>query len=469
MKILFVAAEAAPLVKVGGLADVIGALPKALLQLGHDVRIAIPRYKIIDSGEYKINKTNYQVDVVGNVELQTAELEYTWLNNVVVYLIRNSIYFHVDEIYSTGELDRFLFFSRAVVDLLPLLDWQPDIIHAHDWHTALIPMWVKSKNLSYKTVFTIHNLAYQGTISKKFLASNKLEKYWQTTSDGQILPLNFMAQGILQADMVTTVSQTYAKQILTAEFGMGMNKLLKRRENSFIGITNGIDSNEYNPDNDPYIYANYNSETVARKTDNKLALQSEVKLPVTPDVPLIGMIQRLEEQKGIDIFEKAVDDIMERTDVQIVILGLGQPHYEQIVKDISSRYPERIAGFISFDNVLAHKIYAGSDMFLMPSFYEPCGLGQLIAMRYGALPVVRHTGGLVDTVTSLARDLKTGSGFIFLDYSSKALVSSVVQGAQIYRSQELWNSAVKRVMNIDFSWSASAHKYEKMYETVLGF
>ncbi len=469
MKILFVAAEAAPLVKVGGLADVIGALPESLLRSGNDIRIALPEYKTIDSNKYKINETSYHISVPAEGELQTVDVDYTRLGNVFVYLLRNSNYFNVDEIYSSGELDRFLFFSRAVVTLLPLLDWQPDIIHAHDWHTALVPMLIRSESLPYKTVFTIHNLAYQGNVNEKFLTSNNLEKYWHKTSGKYAIPLNFMAQGISKADMVTTVSPTYAKQILTAEFGMGLSELLSMKEDSFMGILNGIDYREYNPSIDPYIYANYDSETPAKKIDNKLALQKEIELPIRPDVPLIGMVQRLAEQKGIDLLANAVDDMMQQADVHIVILGQGQPRYEQIVRDISRKYADRMASLVCFNNELAHKIYAACDIFLMPSYYEPCGLGQMVAMRYGALPVVRHTGGLVDTVAPLSPDLKKGNGFVFSDYTGESLVFSVVKSSQMYHNRELWENAVKRVMNLDFSWTGPAQHYEKMYKKIAGF
>ena len=276
-----------------------------------------------------------------------------------------------------------------------------------------------------------------------------------------------MSQGILWADLVTTVSETYAKEILTPEYGVGLDPLLRYRQKDLLGIVNGIDYEEYNPETDPHIRANYGSSTLERRVVNKLALQRQANLPQDAGMPLIGMVQRFDEQKGFDIVERALASIFEETDAQLVILGHGREQYENMLRQMASRYPGRMAVFITFDNSLAHLIYAGCDMFLMPSRFEPCGLGQQIAMRYGALPIVRHTGGLVDTVPELTPDLTEGRGFVFKDYTPESLIAAAIRGVGAFRNKSAWEGAVRRVMKLDFSWQASAAKYEAAYKRVL--
>ena len=470
MNVLFVASEVTPLAKVGGLADVIGSLPKALRELGHDVRIIMPKYGSINADKYSITtlKPSSKLSVSGkteNIGLKITSLD----NNVPVYLVENQRCFGSSKIYNENELESFLFFCRAVIKLLPQLDWQPEIVHCHDWHTALIVMWLKKERCPYSSVFTIHNLAYQGAIDKSFLVNNELEKHWSDyPSDAPKLPLNFMSQGILWADLITTVSETYAKEILTPEYGGNLNAILNYRKESLLGIVNGIDYKEYNPNDDPYIPVKYDAFSLDKRTKNKLALQRKAQLPETPTIPLIGMVQRLDEQKGFDIFGKAIETTMNETNIQFVILGRGRKEYEDMLRETASKYPQRISVFIDFDNALAHLIYAGCDMFLMPSRFEPCGLGQLIAMRYGALPVVRHTGGLVDTVKQLTPDLDKGNGFVFQEYNTEALVIAIKQATGVYKNQNSWQQIMQRIMNLDFSWQASALKYEAAYKKVLG-
>ena len=470
MRILFIASEATPLAKVGGLADVVGSLPQALLGLGHDVRVIIPKYGSIDLSPYSVALLgdNFKITVMAKKEPATLKL-ITIRGEVPVYMVENNKYFGGKEIYGKNDPERFLFFSRAVFEILPQLDWQPEIVHCHDWHAALIPLWQKEAGHPYVSLFTIHNLAYQGAFEETFLTVSGLKKYWQDyPPQAPRPPFNFMSQGILRADLVTTVSETYAKEILTPEYGEGLDSLLRYRQKDLRGIINGIDYEEYNPTTDPYLPANYDSSTLDKRAVSKLALQQRSNLPQSVETPLIGMVQRLDEQKGLDILEKAIDPVLKQTKAQLVILGKGREHYETMLRQIASRYPQQIALFIMFDNPLAHLIYGGCDMFLMPSRFEPCGLGQLISMRYGALPIVRHTGGLVDTVLELTPDLKKGNGFIFHDYTPEALITAVTKAVNVFRNQKTaWHQAMQRVMELDFSWRASAKKYESVYQESL--
>lgn len=469
MRVLFVASEAAPLAKVGGLADVIGSLPEALTELGHDVRLLIPKYGSIELSQYLVMPAgdNFKISVMGKKEPATLKVT-TVKDKVPVYMVENNKYFGGKEIYGKNDIERFLFFSRAVFEILPQLNWQPEIVHCHDWHTALIPLWQKKTGSPYASLFTIHNLAYQGPFDEAFLITSGLKKHWEDYPPGTPkLPLNFMSQGILWADLVTTVSETYAKEIVTTEYGEGLNPLLSYRQKDLYGIINGIDYAEYNPATDPYIAANYDSSTLERRVVNKLALQKRANLPQEAETPLIGMVQRLDEQKGFDILEKAIDPILKEAKVQMVILGRGREYYEKMLRQIAAHHPQQVALFVMFDNPLAHLIYAGCDMFLMPSRFEPCGLGQLISMRYGALPIVRHTGGLVDTVSDLSPNLDKGSGFVFQAYTSKALITAVRRAIAAFGNKEDWRKAVRRVMGLDFSWQASAKKYENIYRQAI--
>ncbi|MFH1639605.1 MAG: glycogen/starch synthase [Chloroflexota bacterium] len=469
MKILFVTCEANPLAKVGGLADVASSLPKALNKMGHDVRLIMPKYGCINLNPYSTDTVidKFEIELMGKKEtfsLEVARKE----DGFPIYLINSDEYFGGLEIYGKNDLQRFFFFSRAVSEILPELDWQPDVVHCHDWHTALTIMWLKKAHRNYALVFTIHNLAYQGIFDENFMVESGLKKDWANSpSDAPNPPYNFMGQGILWADLVTTVSETYAKEIVTPDNGVWLDPLLRYRQKDLMGIVNGIDYDEYNPSTDPNINTGYNPSTLEKRLSNKLALQKLINLPQNPDIPMVGMIQRLEEQKGLDILEKAIDPILKETGLQMVILGRGREQYEKMLNEIAARYTKQVALFVSFNNPLAHLIYAGCDMFLMPSRFEPCGLGQLIAMRYGALPVVRHTGGLIDTVTELSPDLSQGSGFVFRDYSSEALINVVRKSVDAFKNKTAWYQVMQRVMKQDFSWEASALKYEAAYHRAL--
>ncbi|MBI2852201.1 MAG: glycogen synthase [Chloroflexi bacterium] len=469
MKVLFVAAEAAPLAKVGGLADVVASLPGALIGQGLDVRVMLPHYGAMDLSRYQVTAIpgDFQIEMLGRVEpasLKTIEFN----GKIPVYLVGNNRYFGGKEIYAGNDLERFFFFSRAVYEILFQLDWQPDIIHCHDWHTALLLMWLKKAGFSGASVFTIHNLAYQGSFDDSFLARSGMGSYWYDLHpDAPAVPLNCLGQGILSADMVTTVSETYAREIVTPKFGEGLDPLLRHRQDDLIGIVNGIDYEVFNPKADQFIAATFDDSMLEARMVNKMALQKRANLPRDVGIPVIGMVQRLDEQKGFDILGGAVEAILHETGAQMIILGKGREHYENVLKHMAEHHPQQIGLFIGFDEALAHLIYAGCDIFLMPSRFEPCGLGQLIAMHYGALPAVHHVGGLVDTVPELTPDLKEGRGFVFRDYSAEALMTAVRNGVEAFSHKEAWRQTMRRLMGLDLSWQASARKYEAAYRNAL--
>lgn len=469
MKVLFVAAETAPLAKVGGLADVVASLPGALSELGIDVRVMLPHYGAMDLSPYELTTVvgDCQIEALGKVE--PASLKTIAFNGKIpLYLVGNSHYFGGREIYAGNDLERFFFFSRAVYEMLFDLDWQPDIVHCHDWHTGLIPMWLEKGGYPGASVFTIHNLAYQGGFDGGFLARSGMGGYWYDLHpDAPAAPLSCLGQGILSADQVTTVSETYAREIVTTKFGEGLDHLLRFRQEDLTGIVNGIDYQVFNPKTDPFIPATFDESTLEARVVNKLALQKKANLPRDVGIPVIGMVQRLDEQKGFDILAGAVETILHETKAQLIILGKGREHYENMLRHLAEHHPQQIGLFIGFDEALAHKVYAGCDLFLMPSRFEPCGLGQLIAMHYGAVPVVHHVGGLVDTVPELTPDLKDGRGFVFRDYSSEALLAAVKKGVEAFSHKEAWRQVVRRLMRLDLSWQASACKYKAAYEQVL--
>jgi len=526
LRVLIAAAECAPFVKVGGLADVIGSLPKALHKLGVDVRVVIPYYKEVKSSKLKIQSCSSKFKVrfgrteeVGVYEskLPDSEVPIYFLENQK-YLSGGGIYFSKDA-FASGqeEIKRFAFFSKAIVNFqFSISNFQPDIIHCNDWHTGLVPglLWYgprpapsstrggvnsrsesnlppplnapASRFSSYArslsqlasavvssgaglraarpaTVFTIHNLANQGFSELSLLknlnsiASESKLLRWDAEDDN----LDLMLQGITAADVISTVSPTYAREILTPEFGEGLHQVLKAREARLYGILNGIDYEVWNPETDPKIEFNYGlREGLAGKVGNKIYLQRELGLSVSPEVPLIGMVNRLAEQKGISLLLDALRGIL-GLGCQIVILGVGDPEFEAKLSALSSQLSDagNFAFINRFDEELAHKIYAGSDLFLMPSKFEPCGLVQIIAMRYGALPIVRATGGLKDTVV----DGQTG--FVFEEYSAEALLEAVERAVGRFGVENIeFRQMVARAMRQDFSWNASARKYLNLYQ-----
>ena len=462
MKILFIASEAFPLAKVGGLADVTSSLAMALYDLGHEPCLILPRYKSIKAPVQEIEGKDFSFDFMGHHE-QIALAMTVLKDKVPVYLVENDAFFGTGEIYGQDELERFYFFSSVVPAIISRLRVEPDIVHFHDWHTALGPLWLKESKSSLPCLFTMHNVAYQGTFDHEFFARSGLSSLWQkyTPADAPRAPLSFMSQGILLADILTTVSPTYSSEILTAEYGEGLEPLLNYRRDDLYGIINGIDYNEYNPATDPYIQTRYDSSAVERRADNKLAVQRETGLPEDIEAPLFGIVSRLDEQKGIDLLLLAIDPFIEETGAQLVILGEGREHYHRSLIEAASKHPGRLSVTIARDEGLARLIYAGSDMFLMPSRFEPCGLGQLIAMRYGAVPVVRRTGGLIDTVHDVAED--NGNGFVFRNHAAAEMLEAVKRAEASFHSRGEWQNLIERNMKLDFSWNRSARKYEEVY------
>ncbi len=462
MRILFVASEAFPLAKVGGLADVTSSLAIALRDLGHEPCLILPKYGSIKTPVQDIQGKSVAVSLMEPSE--PATLKKTLLKErIPVYLLENQRYFGVEEIYAQGELDRFLFFSFSIPSIISQLDFHPDIIHCHDWHTSLVPLGLKKAKMALPCILTIHNLAYQGSFDQQFFQRSGLSSVWhEYIPAGAPMPsLNFMSQGILLADIVTTVSSTYASEILTPQYGEGLEQLLSYRCNELYGIVNGIDYDEYNPATDPYLKRNYDFTTIERKVDNKLALQRKSGLPQNPDIPLLGMVSRLEEQKGIDLLLQAIDPFITETRAQLVILGEGREHYHKLLAEAALKYPDRLSIFIDYDERLARLIYSGGDMFLMPSRFEPCGLGQLIAMRYGAIPIVRNTGGLADTVKDVTEG--NGNGFVFQNYTALEMLDAMKRAANSFYHREEWQNLMRRNMKLDFSWKGSARKYEEIY------
>ncbi|MDH7578771.1 MAG: glycogen synthase GlgA [Bacillota bacterium] len=473
LKILFTSAEVAPYAKTGGLGDVAGSLPKALAQLGHDVRIVLPKYKQITEGDYLID---YPVEM--NHHLETGIIRQTKLKGrnyeVPVYLIDNYKYFYRDGIYGfADEAERYNFFMKALLGMLPRINFQPHLIHCNDWQSALIPLFLQTKYAEdpfyqrIATLFTIHNLQYQGVFPKhtlrliglgdEFFTLERLEFYGE---------INFMKAGILFADIINTVSKKYALEIQTPEYGQRMDGLLRKRAQDLYGILNGIDYDEFNPETDPHIYKNYSIETIDLKRENKYGLQRETGLPVG-NTPLIGVITRLVDQKGLDLISDIFDELM-ATGSQFILLGSGEDYYQKLFAEFKMKYPQQAAINLGFNPVLAKKIYAGSDMFLMPSRFEPCGLAQLISLRYGTIPIVRATGGLADTIQDYNEKNREGNGFSFKAYEPTALLDAIKRALAIYLEQpEQWRRLMVNGMKSNFSWERSAQQYAELYEKAI--
>ena len=471
MKILFVASEVAPFAKTGGLADVTGSLPLELKRMGHDVRIIIPFYDCIAKGSFPIRKWRKNVEFTVAGTTHKCLFRQTSLGDIPVYLLGNQEYFNRDHLYGTPTGDypdnhrRFAFFCRGVFQLLQRLDFRPDILHCHDWQTALVPFLLRFELAGVPffdrtaTVFTIHNLAYQGVFPKESLAEmgldgssfdiDRLEFYGK---------VNLMKGGILSADIITTVSPTYCAEIQEPAQGCGLDGVLRLRSNDLFGVLNGLDYTEWDPATDRRIFRNYTASSPAGKSANKKWLQLLMGLEEAPDIPLLGMVTRLTEQKGIDLLIELLPRFADER-LQLVILGTGDERYIRALLSGVAAAKGKVFFQPDFDPVLASRIYAGSDIFLMPSRYEPCGLGQLIAQRYGSLPVVRRTGGLADTVC----DGKEPTGFCFTEYTADAFREALARALDAYSQRISWKKLVRLAMRRDFSWRQSAKHYEELY------
>jgi len=465
MKILFVASEAVPFAKTGGLADVAGSLPKALQKMGHEVRVAIPRYKQIKNVEYLID-----LPVPMDGSLETAIIRKGYMEEVTVYLVDNYKFFYRDGLYQhPDDGERFNFFNKAVLAMLPYVDFQPQVIHCNDWHTGPLPLFLKTKfeeEPFYRhiaTVFTIHNLQYQGRFPRRILRTMALGEEYFTPEQLEFYgEVNYMKAGLLYADLINTVSPQYAREIQTEEFGEGLDGLLRKRSLDLCGILNGIDYEEFDPARDSRIYAQYDCHHLEGKQENKRRLLEELHLP-DEGKPLIGIISRLAAQKGLDLVAEAMEEIV-RMGFALVVLGTGEDKYQKALAEARRRYPRQVSVTLGFDAVLAQKIYAGADMFLMPSRFEPCGLGQLISFRYGTVPVVRATGGLADTIREFNPVTGEGNGFSFKDYRADEMLQALQRALDVYRSPAVWRRLMLNCMQADFSWESSAREYSRLYE-----
>ncbi len=484
MKIAFVSSEVFPFSKTGGLADVAGALPKALEKLGHEVKVFTPKYNIIDENKFGL-KYNWAIGGMPiriNGHIRDVHVHQCMLldSNVEVNFIDCPHYFSRGKIYSDSfdEDERFILFMKGVIESLQRMQWSPDIIHCNDWQTGLIPLFIKD-NYSWDkmfdhtaTVYTIHNIGYQGRFSKVALLNAEI-KGNLFYPDGPVEyedNVSFMKAGIVFTDVINTVSKTYAYEILTDEYGSGMQDTLKSRKEDLYGIVNGVDYETWNPDSDKFLPFRYSNKYLGGKLKNKIFLLEHMGLEFKEDVPLIAMISRMAIQKGFDIFEQATDSLM-KLNAQWVVLGSGEEKFENHFRLLAEKYPDKVSIYLGFNNELSHLIEAGADLFLMPSHYEPCGLNQIYSLKYGTVPIVRKTGGLADTVMDWDEmsyyGYDTGTGFSFNDYTGYALAVTVERAIKYFNQKEVWTKIQKNGMKQDFSWEHSAKEYVSLYEKAI--
>ena len=476
-KILFVASECVPFIKTGGLADVVGSLPKCFDKDEYDIRVILPKYQCMKE-EWK-NQMKYKTHFYMNLAWRTQyvgvlEMEY---DGVQFYFIDNEYYFAGPKPYGDihEDIEKFAFFSKAVLSALPTIDFKPDIIHCHDWQTGLIPVFMKDRfreNEFYwnmKSIMTIHNLKFQGIwgidavrditgLPDYYFTSDKLE--YNNAA-------NYLKGGIVYADVVTTVSNSYAEEIKEPFYGEGLDGLMRARSNSLSGIVNGIDYDEYNPATDSFIAKNYSVEDFRKeKIKNKRALQDELGLPREDKKFMIGIVSRLTDQKGFDLIAYIMDELCQE-DIQLVVLGTGEEQYENMFRYFAGKYEDKVRANIFYSEAMSHKIYASCDAFLMPSLFEPCGLSQLMSLRYGTVPIVRETGGLKDTVEAYNEYEGTGTGFSFTNYNAHEMLGIIRYAKSVYENHKRdWNKIVERGMKADFSWGSSAKQYEEIYRTL---
>lgn len=487
MRVLFVTAEAVPFAKVGGLADVAGALPVALANQGVDVRVILPKYASVDDRKYSLQRAEDlgEVDVPVDASSRRATFSWTYYPNtaVKVYFVGNDHYFGREGIYTdpgTGDGykdngERFIFFMKAVMHAARLLDGELDLIHCHDHQTGLIPAYLKvtysaDRVLSrVASLFTIHNLAYQGLFSPSLMPATGFgPEYFSPLSPFEFWGrINFMKVGIHYADVLNTVSPRYAQEIqMGEEYGFGLQGVLQDRKEDLYGILNGIDDSVWNPETDPLIPYRYSATDLSGKSKNKEALLRRCGFSPDGDGPVIGLISRLTDQKGFDLLEQIVDPLFS-LDVRVVVLGTGQKKYQDLLQAIQGKYRLKFRVFLAFDDPLAHLIEAGSDLFLMPSRFEPCGLNQLYSLKYGTVPIVRSTGGLADTVQDLGSEPERATGFKFEAYEPEALLAAVRRALRAYQDRSTWQQLMRRGMQQDFSWAASARQYLELYRKTI--
>ncbi len=479
-KILFVASEGVPFIKTGGLADVVGSLPKCIDREYFDVRVILPKYTCMKQEmKDKLSYVNhFYMDFHWKNEY--VGIMYAEVDGVKYYFIDNEMFFGGFKPYSDNalyEIEKYAFFSKAALSILPIIDFRPDIIHCHDWQTGLIPVYLKERfqgNEFYrgiKSIMTIHNLKFQGKWSVKevqditglpdyYFTPDKLEAYKDA---------NLLKGGLVFADAITTVSDTYAEEIKTEFYGEQLDGLMRARSHDLRGIVNGIDVDDFNPETDKYIEHNYNAMNFRKeKIKNKRALQAELGLEQDDKKFMIGIVSRLTDQKGFDLIAHIMDELCQ-SNVQIVVLGTGEERYENMFRHFDWKYNNKVSANIYYSEALSHKIYAACDAFLMPSLFEPCGLSQLMSLRYGTVPIVRETGGLKDTVEPYNEYESTGTGFSFTNYNAHEMLGTIYYAEKIYYEKKReWNKIVDRAMAADFSWNASARKYQEMYDWLIG-
>lgn len=479
-KVLFVASEAVPFIKTGGLADVVGSLPKCFDKEYFDVRVMIPKYLCIPE-KWRNQMTyidHFYMDYLGQSRY-VGILEYIY-DGITFYFIDNESYFSGAKPYGDWyfDLEKFSFFSQAALSALPVIGFRPDVVHCHDWQTGLIPVYLKDRFRggeffsNMKSVMTIHNLKFQGVWDVKtiqrfsglpnyYFAPDKLEAY----KDG-----NMLKGGIVFADAITTVSQTYAEEIKMPFYGEGLDGLMRARAGSLRGIVNGIDYDEFNPEADKMIFQNYTAKTFRKeKVKNKKALQGQLGLPVDEKKFMVGIVSRLTDQKGLDLIQSVMDELC-GDDMQLVVLGTGDEKYENMFRHYDWKYHDRVSAQIYYSEEMSHKIYAACDAFLMPSLFEPCGLSQLMALRYGTVPIVRETGGLKDTVEPYNEFEGTGTGFSFANYNAHEMLDTIRYAKYVYYDKKReWNKIIDRAMATDYSWNTSALKYQELYDWLIGY
>lgn len=477
MKVWFAVSEATPFAKTGGLADVAGSLPRALRKLGVDIRVVMPKYSQIPA------QYTEKMDFIGYTYVDlTWRREYCGVFKMVhegvpFYFIDNEHYFKRDWYYGQADDgERFTFFCKAVLEVLPLIDFKPYVIHLNDWQTGLVSLLLDAHYRYYRnygfyrymhTVMTIHNLKYQG-IFPKCMMDDVIGLSWEYFHPDGIEfydNINFLKAGIAYSSLITTVSRTYAEEIKTEFYGENLSGILRKRSGDLYGILNGIDYEENNPVTDSRIYMPYSADAPEKKKENKLMLQKETGLNMAPEKPLVGVISRLVAQKGMDLIDRMIAELLEM-DLQMIVLGTGEKRYEDMFLWAQDAFRGKMSANICYNPILAQRIYAGCDMFLMPSLFEPCGLGQLYSMRYGTVPIVRETGGLKDTVIPYNEFTGEGTGFTFANYNAHEMKDAVIRAMRVYKDENRWKAVMKRCMQQDFSWDNSAREYLNLYNQV---
>lgn len=479
-RVLILTTELSPFAKMGEVADVIGNLARDLARLGHDVRVAMPRYEQIDAQVLGLEPLMEPLTVPMDHRQEMVQVYAATLDErVPVYFFGNARYFGREAMDSYGQdAERFIFFCRAAIELVKgeALGWRPDVVHCHDWQTAIVPNWLNTLFIhdpelrDIATVFTVHRLSQQGIFGYRVLQVAGLDAYgfiYHPAVADLADVVHLLGRGVFFADMVTTVSEGYAKEIQTSAYGDRMDALFRERREDLVGILNGIDVDAFDPRTDSHLVANYGPDTLDRRALNKAALQREWGLRASAEAPLIGMVSRLTDVKGFDLLKDALDVAMTQLDVQFAIMGVGDQRYHDLLAMLRDRYVDRIAVRFAYDDEAARCIYAGSDLFIMPSRVEPCGLGQLLAMRYGSIPIVRVTGGLGDTVEDYDGGAQTGTGFTFDDIDSMALYTALVRAVEVYRHRDLWRALQQRAMACDFSSQHSAERYVEVYRRAM--